>query len=103
LSKNSNPFIEFITPVEKVAYENFNFGWMPCDLFLATCFIMPQIIKKIEEHHVTIELSGIHTRGMMVIDHLKTAKPNAHIIKEMDVEMFKKFILWVCDHDIEFP
>jgi inosine-uridine nucleoside N-ribohydrolase len=97
LSSNDNKYSKLLDPVEKVAYQKFK-TWMPCDLFLAACFILPSIITRMEEHYITVELGGFHCRAMMVIDHLKDNKPNARIIKEIDNDMFKKFILWVCNH-----
>lgn len=99
LSSNDNPYSKFLDRVEERAYSKFT-TWMPCDCFLAASFIIPQMITKIEEHHVTVELGGFHCRAMMVIDHLKSNKPNANVIKEIDVEMFKQFMLWVCGHEI---
>lgn len=99
LSSNKNPFTKFLDEVEKKAYKKFS-TWMPCDCFLAVSFMIPQIVTKIEEHHISVELGGNHCRGMMVIDHLKSKKPNALVIKEINTEMFKKFMLWVCRHDV---
>ncbi|KAG5682913.1 hypothetical protein PVAND_012231 [Polypedilum vanderplanki] len=100
LSSNENAYTKFLNPVEIVAYKKYH-EWMPCDAFLAVCFIMPKIITNKEEHHISIELAGNHTRGMMVIDHMKTNLPNATIIKEIDVEMFKNFMLYVCHHHVD--
>jgi inosine-uridine nucleoside N-ribohydrolase len=101
LSKFKSPFTSFLDPVEIVAYENFKpKNWMPCDCFIAVCFILPHAIKKSEFHHVSIELGGNFTRGMMVIDHIRTEKPNATIITEIDTEMFKNYIKWICGDKI---
>lgn len=101
LSKNNNSFTSLLDPVEKKAYIDIIPSWAPCDNFLVCCFILPKMIKKIKERHVTVELSGIHTRGQMIIDHLNKQKPNAFIIEEIDVELFKKFMLWVCEHKVD--
>lgn len=99
LSSKDNIYTKFLDPVEKIAYKGWK-EWMPCDLFLAVTFILPDIIKRSEEHHITIELSGTHTKAMMVMDHLKNNKPNATIIKEIDVERFKNFLKWMCNHEV---
>lgn len=98
LASNKNPFTNLLDPVETKAYRNVLPRWTPCDNFLACCFIYPKMIEKMTKHHVTIELAGNHTRGQMVIDHLLRSKPNAFLIEKIDVEMFKRFMLWVCDH-----
>jgi inosine-uridine nucleoside N-ribohydrolase len=97
LSSNGNRFTRFLDPIEIVAYKDFD-EWMPCDLFLAATFIVPKIVRVKELHHVSIELAGNHTRGMMVMDHLKRVKANAVVVTKIDVEMFKNFVMGVCGH-----
>ncbi len=100
LSSNLNPFTKFLDEVEIKAYKRYT-TWMPCDCFLAATFILPEIVTKMEEHHLTVELGGNHCRVLMLLDHhIKNKKPNAFIIKEIDAEKFKKFMLWVCQHDL---
>lgn len=101
LSNNQNSYSKFLDPIEKIAYKKYT-TWMPCDCFSVACFIIPEIIKREERHHVSIELGGFHCRAMMVIDHLRDSEPNATIIKEIDVDLFKKFMLWVCHHNESF-
>ncbi|CRL04836.1 CLUMA_CG017889, isoform A [Clunio marinus] len=98
LSNNNNPYTNLLDPIEIKAYRNILAHWCPCDCYLASCFILPRLIKKMNNCHVTVELSGYHTRGQMIIDHQKKEKPNAFVIEEIDVEEFKKFMLWVCEH-----
>lgn len=105
LAGNSNPFTNLLDPVEIKAYKDILEYWTPCDNFLACCFIVPKMVQKVKKRHVTVELAGSHTRGQMVIDHINKNEPNAFIIEQIDVELFKKFMLWVCDHkglDFEF-
>lgn len=100
LGSNGNIYTKFLNPVEQIAYKGWK-EWMPCDLFLASTFILPEMIKRKEDHHITIELAGHHTKAMMVMDHLKTNVPNATIIKEIDVPRFKNFLKWICYYDVE--
>lgn len=100
LASNNNKFTKLLDPVEIKAYRNILSCWTPCDNFLACCFINPKMIEKMEKRHVTVELSGVHTRGQLVIDHLKRNEPNAFIIEKIDVELFKNFMLWVCNHEV---
>lgn len=100
LASNRNPYTNLLDPVESKAYTNVLKSWTPCDNFLASCFIVPKMIKKMEKRHVTIELSGNHTRGQMIIDHTRKEVPNAFVIEQLDVELFKKFMMWVCEHQV---
>lgn len=99
LSSNSNFLTDLMDPVEENVQVYGNF--IPCDAYLTSCFLVPKLIKKINKLHVTVELAGNHTRGQMVIDRAMVQKsnPNAFIIEEIDAEMFKKFLLWLCDHE----
>lgn len=83
--------------------ENINHGenFLPCDAFLIGSFCFPQMIKKMKHHNVSVELNGKETRGQMILDHGKTEKPNAYVIEEVDAEMFKNFLCYVCGHKNE--
>ena len=104
LSSNNNPFTTLLDPIEIQAYTKRNIlhRWTPCDNFLACCFIDPRMITKMEKWHVTVELSGNHTRGQMILDHRKENAANAFVIESIDTELFKKFMLWVCGHVIDY-
>lgn len=103
LSSNNNPYCKLLDPVEIKAYTNRNVlgRWTPCDNFLAACFISPKMIAGMSNKFVTVELAGNHTRGQMVVDHRNKDSPNAFIIEKIDVELFKKFMLWVCEHQVD--
>lgn len=96
LPKYDSIITKFMDPIDKHIHINRNF--IPCDAYLTCCFLVPQMITKMEHAHVTIELGGNHTRGMMVIDHKRLEKPNAFVIHAIDIEMFKRFLCWLCDH-----
>lgn len=103
LSSNDNVTTKLMDATDKGVRKDGNF--IACDAYLTSCFVVPKMIRKMVHEHVTVELGGNHTRGMMVIDHKRLEKPNAFIIHEIDKEMFKRFLCWVCDHheyDIEF-
>lgn len=76
------------------------YDFIPCDAFSTACFMMPNLIIKQAKEHVTVELSGNHTRGQMIIDHRRDKKPNATIIHEIDVESFKTYLMWICGHEV---
>jgi inosine-uridine nucleoside N-ribohydrolase len=93
---NGSDITNLMDPVDRKVQIKGNF--IPCDAYLAVCYFLPEMIKKSEEVHVTVELCGTETRGQMIIDHKQTEKPNANIITEFDAEMFKKFLLKMCGH-----
>jgi inosine-uridine nucleoside N-ribohydrolase len=97
LSSNQNAITNFMDPIDTKIQIKGNF--IPCDSYATACFMIPQMITKMENCHVTVELAGNLTRGQMVIDHKKTEKPNAFVIQEIDAEMFKRFLMWICDHE----
>lgn len=100
LSSNKNPFTQLLDPVEIKAYVGKLGYWSPCDCYLASCFIAPNIIKDMNKYHVSVELSGNHSRGQMVIDRLKKKQPNTFVIESIYIEKFIDFIKWVCYYDI---
>jgi inosine-uridine nucleoside N-ribohydrolase len=102
LAKKNNPFTNLLDPVEIKAYRKILPNWTPCDCFLAACFIAPQMIAKKTHCHVTVELSGNHTRGQMIIDHQLKESPNCFVIEKIDAELFKRFMLWVCYQEVTF-
>ncbi|KAL1124161.1 hypothetical protein AAG570_001931 [Ranatra chinensis] len=67
--------------------------WINCDQLLASIVIDQEIIKQRMECYATVELGGHHTRGQMVVDHLRERKPNVSIITEVDVEKHKQRLL----------
>ena len=98
LSSNQNKICSLMDPIESKAHRSFHF--IPCDAFSTACFMIPKLITKKVQEHVTVELSGNHTRGQMIIDHKRKTKPNATIIHEIDVESFKTFLMWICGHEL---
>lgn len=87
-------------PVEKKCYESFT-AWCPCDAYLTAAFLFPElIIKKDSKCHISVELGGTHTRGLMILDHIKEKSDNARIIETIDLENFKKVAMWVAGYDV---
>lgn len=54
------------------------------------------MILKSNELHVTVELSGNHARGLMILDHESHLgqKENATVIYAVDQKLYKKMLLW---------
>ncbi|XP_032588881.1 pyrimidine-specific ribonucleoside hydrolase RihA isoform X2 [Drosophila mojavensis] len=89
--------IDILNKVENSQYEIDN--WNPCDaLLVAACLFDKQFIKKSSTWHATVDLTGTHTRGQMVLDHLRECKKfpeNVRIIEFVDDEFFKHIVEWV--------
>lgn len=45
-------------------------------------------------YHATVELTGTHTRGQMVLDHLRNNNENVLFIMDMHKENYKQIISW---------
>lgn len=71
--------------------------YKPCDAILAAIILRPDMVKKIVKYHADIELTGLKTRGQVVIDHLNNNKSNVDIIKEFDSEIFKELLIFAAD------
>lgn len=98
LSKNKNEITNFMDPIDEQIQIKGNF--IPCDAYSVACFLVPAMLKKSEKFLVTIELAGNHARGQMIRDLKKLGgEPNAVVIEEIDAEMFKNFLLWICGHE----
>lgn len=96
LSNNSD-VTNFMDPVDAKIKIKGNF--IPCDAYTTACFMVPEMIKEMENCHVTVELAGNHTKGQMIIDRKGIEEKNAFVIQEIDAEMFKKFFLRICGHE----
>lgn len=75
--------------------------WLPCDALLVAVFLEPKMILKSNNYHATIELAGIHTRGQVVIDHLRREDDNTTFIEKVDQDLFQKMALWTAGHPVE--
>lgn len=70
----------------------------PCDALLAAVFLCPELVEVAAEWHANVELQGQHTRGQLVLDHLKSRTNNVRIVEKINMELFKKMCLWVVGH-----
>lgn len=89
----SAPF-DLLTQAEKKCYPKDSNIWLTADSYLIVAYLYPQhaIVKK-SEHNATIELHGTHTRGQLVLDHLKLKPPNVTIIETINEEFFKTILV----------
>lgn len=93
---NGSLITNFMDPVDKNGFE----GFILCDTYAIVSFLLPQMVLRATTCNVRVELGGTLTRGQMILDHRQLVKaPVATIIDEIDVELFKKFLLWLCEHE----
>lgn len=85
--------IQLLNTIEKIAYKDCT-TFMPCDAFVTAAFLFPECIRKKEQHHATVELHGHHTRGQMVLDHMRKKEHNVTVVQELHEEEFKKILVW---------
>lgn len=70
--------------------------WNPCDALLVAVWLFEEkFVLQESTWHATVDLTGTHTRGQMVLDHLKQLDENVRIIELVDVEVFKQIAEWV--------
>jgi len=94
-----NAQMDLLNTVEKKVWEKSRFtSWIPCDAILAAILLRPDIVMRSRTCHATVELHGTHTRGQVIIDHLKLKEPNVHLIDEVDTSILKKMLLWAAGH-----
>ncbi|KAM4558287.1 inosine-uridine preferring nucleoside hydrolase [Odontesthes bonariensis] len=70
-------------------------GFISCDSYAMAAAVDDSFITEIDRYAVSVELTGTHTRGMMVVDTVgflnKTHK--AFIMKKVDMEKFKQMMM----------
>ncbi|KAJ8672675.1 hypothetical protein QAD02_003935 [Eretmocerus hayati] len=94
------PIVKLMNLVDRAVYDpedEIVKTYTPCDVFVAGIFLRPDIAKDVEMYHIDIELTGTHTRGQVVIDHLRAKDPNAYIIQDLDWDTFKNLLMFAAD------
>ncbi|XP_049311133.1 inosine-uridine preferring nucleoside hydrolase isoform X1 [Bactrocera dorsalis] len=96
LGSIQSPFIELLNLVERAIFVPKGIErWLVCDAVVVAAYLFPHLtVKQSRPYHATVELTGTHTRGQMVLDHLKQQKDNVNIIMEVDGEQYKNIIAW---------
>lgn len=98
LGEIANRITRFMNPIEEKCYREFT-EWVPCDAILAAIFLTKNtLIQKSSQWHATVELSGHHTRGQLVLDHLRKKNNNLTIIEKVNQEIFMEIMLWTAGH-----
>ncbi|XP_037937927.1 inosine-uridine preferring nucleoside hydrolase-like [Teleopsis dalmanni] len=96
LGSNSSKEIQLMNYVESAILLPKGFvNWIVCDAILVAAYLFPHLaIASSRQYHVTVELTGTHTRGQMVLDHLRLTESNAKIITQIDKKHYKNIISW---------
>lgn len=95
-----NKITQLMNALDEMVY--LGAGWKyfrPCDGLLAAIFLCPELAEEEGMWHASVELHGRHTRGQLVLDHLKAVKDNVRIVKKIDMEMFKRMLMWTVGHE----
>ncbi|KAH8344656.1 hypothetical protein KR067_002367 [Drosophila pandora] len=100
----NHPFVELLTKVERSMLVPRGFEkWLSCDSLLSAAYLFPEaMIADQKEFYATVELSGVHTRGQMVLDHLRGRKVdsihgkkfNMKVIRRLHSEAYRTIVSW---------
>ncbi|XP_017016095.2 nucleoside hydrolase [Drosophila takahashii] len=103
-----HPAITMLNQVEAAQWlpmiEQFGFDtWNPCDAIVVAAWLFEdRLIRRHSTWHATVDLRGTHTRGQMVLDHLREwgkNPENVRIIELADAEFFKRICEWIAGLD----
>ncbi|KAM3862032.1 inosine-uridine preferring nucleoside hydrolase [Diretmus argenteus] len=70
-------------------------GFISCDSYAMAAAVDDAFITESDHYPVSVELTGTHTRGMMILDTLDLLKKThkAFIMKKVDMEKFKQMMM----------
>ncbi|KAH8392979.1 hypothetical protein KR200_007207 [Drosophila serrata] len=97
-----HPFMELLNRVERSMLVPRGYvKWISCDSLLTATYLFPEaMIADQREYYAAVELSGVHTRGQMVLDHLRGRKvddihgkkSNVRVIRRLNGEPYRTII-----------
>lgn len=94
-----NPITQLMNPVDhKIFVDRNKIYFKPYDAVATAVFLCPEIVEAAREWHACVELNGTHTRGQLVLDHLKTKADNVKIVERINQGMFQSLLLWTVGH-----
>ncbi|XP_017012121.1 nucleoside hydrolase-like [Drosophila takahashii] len=104
LGSVDHPFLKLLTRVERYAIlAHKRTKYFKPDAALAAAYLFPEaMIAEQLEYHATVELAGVHTRGQMVLDHLRGRRvdaihgkrSNVRIVTHLNKEPFRTIMSW---------
>ncbi|XP_040005143.1 inosine-uridine preferring nucleoside hydrolase isoform X2 [Xiphias gladius] len=70
-------------------------GFVSCDSYAMAAAVDDSFIIESDQYPVSVELTGTHTRGMMIVDTVGLLKKThkAFIMKKVDMEKFKQMMM----------
>jgi len=70
-------------------------GFVSCDSYAVAAAVDDSFIIESDRYPVSVELTGTHTRGMMIVDTVGFLKKTheAFIMKKVDMEKFKQMMM----------
>ncbi|XP_061547869.1 inosine-uridine preferring nucleoside hydrolase isoform X2 [Phycodurus eques] len=70
-------------------------GFVSCDSYAMAAAVDDTLVTESDRYPVSVELTGTHTRGMMVVDTLGCLKKThtAFIMKKVDMDKFKEMMM----------
>ncbi|XP_029936815.1 inosine-uridine preferring nucleoside hydrolase [Myripristis murdjan] len=70
-------------------------GLVSCDSYAMAAAVDDKFILESDNYAVSVELTGTHTRGMMIVDTIDALKKNhkVFIIKKVDMEVFRRMMM----------
>ena len=92
----NNRAVELMNRVERAVYVPRRLiKWLVCDAILVSTYVFPQLaIGNSGLYHATVELTGTHTRGQMVLDHLRQKDVNVNVVMEVNRDYYRSLIAW---------
>lgn len=70
-------------------------GFISCDSYAFAAAIDDSFVKESDHYPVSVELTGTHTRGMMIVDTagFMNKAHKAFIMKKVDMEKFEQMMM----------
>lgn len=70
-------------------------GFISCDSYAVAAAIDDSFIIESDQYPVSVELSGTHTRGMMIVDTVGFLKDTREVclMRKVDLEKFKQMMM----------
>lgn len=90
---------QLMNPLDhKIYVERSRQYFRPCDALLVSVYLCPGIVEVANDWHALVELNGKHTRGQLVLDHLKVNASNVKIVEQINMDWFKSMLCWTAGH-----
>lgn len=70
-------------------------GFVSCDAYAAAAAVDESLLTEYDQYPVSVEVTGSHTRGMMVVDTVGFLKKDhkVFIMKKVDLKKFEEMMM----------